>query len=139
MNFITFNPPLSLAAEPLAHINNTNSMSSYTESFGYEHFVRRAFNCNSGTRHGAHQSFMQNLIDSEKGASHVNHLSSTEKLLDEVKKYLLKACDKYLTFKLTADEKQHIRQIHSGIENSYDSGQLMALINQGLEITDRFK
>ena len=114
-------------------------MSSYTESAGYETFIRRAFKVGHEDKHGASQSYMQNLIDSENGKSNVSQLGSTNKLFSEVQKNLIKCSKKFLSLKLTDQEKADFQVIIDKIESSSSSKQLRALIDEGISITQRFK
>jgi len=112
----------------------------YVESMPYEWFMRRAFGAHSvQTKPGVKNSYMQNLMWAEVGSANVKHLGSYDKQLVKIKKYIDKALEKYLKFKVTSEEKEQLLKIKEDLLTTYTTKELMQLIDMGLKITERFK
>lgn len=114
------------------------NIESYKNGFPYEAYICRAFQMRRSLRNGADSSFMTNLIDAEKGVKNYG-LPSAQKQFETVKKYLVKATDKYLKRKLTEEEIMGLTTCKQQFENAYSSGDLLNVINKALELTQRFK
>jgi regulator of replication initiation timing len=112
-------------------------MSSYTQGIGYEMLIRRAHRSDRTMKNGADSAFMTNLIDAENGVKQFG-LGSANKQLSDLKKYLVKAIDKFLKLKLSNDEKDEILSLKSQIERAEHSATLIKAIDNLLEITHRF-
>jgi len=115
------------------------SVESYKNGMSYEVFICRAFKNWDNSKNGAHLSNMRNLIDAENGESFVSHLPSASKQLATVKKYMTKAIDKYLKSKLTDLEKESLSELKNRAENATSSNELLDIIEEGLNITDKLK
>jgi hypothetical protein len=111
----------------------------YSESMPYEFFIRRAFKCQRQMRNGADISFMQNLMRTEAGSSSVSHLPDYDKQQQKVSAYILKAIDRFLTFKLTDEEREKLLRIRQKLQIAYGSAALMEIVEAGLEATHRFR
>ncbi len=112
---------------------------SYQKGAMYEAFIRRAHQSVKTSSNGADSSFMQNLIDMESGRSNVKHLGSADKQVEKVKGYIDKALDKFLSKKLTDEERQQLTILKMRTERAYSSADLMGVVNAGLEATQRFR
>lgn len=109
---------------------------AYMHGNSYEFFIRRAFNCDRG-KHGAETSYFKFLLLAEMGK---NYLSQPyNKQLSEVKIYLIKAVDKFLTRKPTTSEKSFLIEMRSEIEDANDATTLVPIIKSGLENTIRYR
>ncbi|MDP1816822.1 MAG: hypothetical protein Q8K92_20385 [Leadbetterella sp.] len=109
---------------------------TYMHGNSYEHFIRRAFNCERG-KHGAETSYLKYLLMADLGK---NHLSQPyNKQLLEVKTYLIKAVDKLLTRKPTESEKTFLLKMRTEVENSGDATSLVPIIKSGLDNTIRYR
>ncbi len=111
---------------------------NYGEAFMYEVLIRRAHKCKRGARHGADVCYMKNLMDAEKGSSHVRHLGSFQKQFLSVQGYLIKALDKFLSKKLSIEERARLTQLRNRTEKAFSSQQLLDVVNDGLDVTERF-
>lgn len=108
---------------------------TYTESFGYEILIRRAFNCGRG-EHGADSALMKNLLEAENGKRH-SFLPSREKQLLTVKKNLLKAIDKFLTNRKIIESRGILSGIRNQIESAGSGAELLTHIEKVLTITPK--
>ena len=111
----------------------------YVESMPYEWFMRRALGPLSLHKTGVKNAYMQNLMWAEVGSSNVSHLGNYDKQLIDVKKYMNKAFDKYLKFKLTKEEKQEFLNLKESLVHAYSTEELMQIIETILTLTQRFK
>lgn len=113
-----------------------NEQDTYMHGSFYEIFIRRAFNCDRG-KHGAETAYLKYLLMSDLGK---NFLSQPyEKQLTEVKGFLVKAIDKFLTRKPTESEKLFLEQMRISVNNSNRATELVQFINDGLENTMRYR
>lgn len=109
---------------------------TYSHGSSYEFFIRRAFNCDRG-KHGAETAYLKYLLMSDLGK---NFLSQPyEKQFTEVKGFIIKAIDKFLTRKPTEIEKTFLEQMKMSINKSNKATELVQLINDGLENTMRYR
>lgn len=108
---------------------------TYTESFGYEILIRRAFNCARGS-HGAESALMKNLLDAENGTRH-SFLPKQEKQLLTVKKNLLKAIDKFLTKRNNSEYRSSLMIIRNQIESASSGSELLPYIEEALKVTPK--
>lgn len=113
-------------------------ISSYTAGMPYETFIRRAFKCPRGSKHGADGAYMTNLIDAESGAKQFK-LGTPEKQLSNIKDNISKALDKFLRFKLSPQESETITHLKNRTEGANSSYDLQQVLDEGLEVTQRFK
>ena len=113
----------------------------YSESMPYEYFVRNAYllDFDKARNNGGHQSHMRNLMWTERGDSYAKHLGSYDKQLVPVKKYMNKALDLYMKWKLTAEEKEEFKALKEALESAYSTDDLTKIVNKGIELTQRFK
>lgn len=101
----------------------------------YEYFIRRAFNCQRD-EHGATTAIFKYVLDSDFGNGDSKQYN---KYLTEVKKHLGKAVDKFLSFKLSEEEKTTLIVVNQEIELAESGISLIEPIRKGLDITKRFK
>lgn len=111
---------------------------AYGKGMKYEIFIRRAHKCDRGMKNGAEVGFVRNLIDSENEESFTKHLPKFDKQLENVRKYLLKAIDKFLSRKPTEDEKTSLISLREDVENASTSSEIVSIVENGLEITHRY-
>jgi hypothetical protein len=76
------------------------------------------------------------LMNIEQGTARKGNL---DKQITKVKGYMEKALDKFLKFKLTEAERMAFLQLKKDLEAAYSSAQLMLIVENGLELTQRFK
>ncbi len=112
---------------------------AYTKGLKYEFFIRRALKSKQDFSKGADVSYMRNLINTENGMDLSRLVGSHEKQLEKIRKFMDKALDKYLKLKLTAEERLILERLKEELTYSFDSEALMAIVNEGLEATQRFK
>ncbi len=110
---------------------------AYKEGSFYEIFMHRAFNTTDRTKPGMHGSAMQNLINVENGnTTMIDFLGNFDKQLNQVKKFMHKGMDKYLTNnKLSVENKYTLRTLKQGIDHSDTSLELMNIVYKTLDIT----
>jgi hypothetical protein len=112
---------------------------AYNDGYSYETFIRRAFkNVTSEGKNGEHSIQMETLIAIEEGADLSNLVSSNIKQLEKVKGYIAKAIGKFLKMKLDKKEKFEFLAMKADTEKATCSTDLIAVINRGIVITDRF-
>ena len=109
---------------------------TYTHGNSYEFFIRRAFNCDRG-KHGAETGYLRFLLLSDLGQNYLSQ--SYEKQLAEVKQFLLKAIDKFLSRNPTETEKVFLEQMKNYVSNVAKATQLVQPIIDGLEMTMRYR
>ena len=110
-------------------------LSSYEMGMIYEDFMRKAFKTEDNTKHGIHCSVMQNLIDVENNASSfVGSLGSPIEQLEQVKRHLNRAFDEILKRRMSSDIREDFELKQSIIEFAESSEDLMAIVNNGLNI-----
>lgn len=106
------------------------SAETYTKAFSYEMLIRKAFNCPSGMKNGAHLSFMQNAMTMESGKSFAKHLGTYEQQLNKVTEYLEKAIQKLSeNIKYSKSFDFFETQLNS-LKNSDSTEQLMEVVIQ---------
>ena len=110
----------------------------YTRGLSYEYLIRRAHKCVRGSLNGAEASLLTNLVAAEDGTRH-SFLSTKEKQLEAVKKYLSKALDKFLSMKITAEERETLTHLKNRTLNAYSSVELSDIVETANELTLRFK
>jgi len=112
---------------------------AYNDGYSYETFIRRAFkNVTSEGKNGEHAIQMTSLIDIEEGKDLSKLASSNVKQLEKVKGYLAKAIGKFLKMKLDKKEKFEFLAMKTAVEKAQSSSDLIAVVERGLAITDRF-
>ncbi|GAB6122327.1 hypothetical protein [Dysgonomonas termitidis] len=119
-------------------MSENDERKNYLNATMYEIFICRAFKCNN-SKNGAHLSNMKNLIDAENGKLWVSHLPSASAQLITVKKYISNAIDEFLKKRLSNAERENLLKLKHIVELATSSSQLFQVIDEGLEITDRFK
>nr|WP_314898320.1 hypothetical protein [uncultured Flavobacterium sp.] len=110
----------------------------YTRGLSYEYLIRRAHKCGRGSRNGAEGSLITNLVAAENGNQH-SFLPTKEKQLEAVKKYLAKALDKFLSMKVTEEERETLTYLKDQTLNAYSSVELSGIVETANELTLRFK
>ena len=101
--------------------------SNYTKAFNYEMFIRNAFNCDRGM-HGGDVAYMKNLLDAEDGVK-LSYLPKYEKQLEQIKKWMLKAIDKYLKDKtITQVRKAKLEETKFIVNGATSSTALLNVI-----------
>jgi hypothetical protein len=111
---------------------------SYGKGTKYEMFIRRAHKCDRGMKHGADVAFLGHLIDTENQEPIAEFLPKFDKQFEPVKKYILKAIDKFLSRKPTEDEKNSLVSLREDTENASTSSEIVSIVENGLEITQRY-
>ena len=108
----------------------------------YEWFICRAYKCIGQWKYGAHYRFMWNLVLTERSGGRdrtIAALPKYDKQLEKVKAYMNEALDKFLKEKLTADEKSKLHELKEQLVAAYSTAELMRIVEEGLEVTQRFK
>ena len=111
---------------------------NYMRCMMYEILIKRAYKSEVTSRNGGHLSNMRNLIDAENGIKHYKH-ATADKQLEKVKGYLTKAVHKFRAMKMTDEEKASLTHIQQLIDNAYSSDELLSIVDNLLDLTDRFK
>jgi hypothetical protein len=111
---------------------------SYALAMPYETFIRRAFKCDYN-EHQSKNAFLQNLINTERGADLRSTVGSYDKQLKEVKKNIEKAILKFLKSKPTIEEKIGLEKMQTKLQSLYSTNEILSLLDEGLEITKRYK
>ena len=107
--------------------------SNYTKAFPYEMFIRNAFNCDRGMN-GGDVAYMKNLLDTEDGFKS-SLLPKYEKQLEQIKKWMLKANDKYLKDKkITPVKKAKLEEAKFIINGATSSTALLNVISEHFEL-----
>ncbi|MDR1504668.1 MAG: hypothetical protein LBT43_19640 [Prevotella sp.] len=119
-------------------MNNRNTPEETTNVYLYENFITRAYKKGNNNENGAHASFMMNLIREEKGF-HVATLPDITEQLISIKKYISDAIDVFLKKDVTDTEYESLIILKDKVKAAKNSSDLIQIINEGLEITDRFK
>lgn len=104
----------------------------------YEYFIRRAFKCGYN-EHQSKNSYFKNLIDTERGADLRSTVGSYEKQLNEIKRKIEKAILKFLKSKPTTFEKKRLVEMLNKLEILNSTAEILSLLEEGLEITKRYK
>lgn len=115
------------------------SDNTYVRAIRYENFMCRAFGTYDRRKPGLDISYMRNLIDAENGESWVSHLPSADKQLIKIKLYIDKAFDKFIAKRKTDEKKFPLIILKQKAQNSYDSEELLSIINQALMLTQDLK
>lgn len=89
----------------------------YHDGNAYEYFIRRAF---------SYQRFN-------------NRIGYWNDKLSKVGKKVESALDKFLTLKLNTEERQKLEQLKARMQRPYVKADLVEIINEGLDATQRFK
>lgn len=110
----------------------------YARGLSYEYLIRRAHKCVRGSRNGAEGSLITNLVAAENGNRH-SFLPTKEKQLEAVKKYLAKALEKFLSMKVTEEERETLTYLKDRTLNAYSSVELSGIVERANELTLRFK
>ncbi|WP_144607487.1 hypothetical protein [Algoriphagus algorifonticola] len=111
---------------------------SYVMAMPYETFIRRAFNCGYN-EHQSKNAYFKNLIDTERGADLRSTVGSYDKQLKEIKKNIEKAILKFLKSKPTLEEKIGLEKMQTKLHSLYSTNEILSLLDEGLEITKRYK
>ena len=107
----------------------------------YEIFICRAYNYSDRTnRNGADAGYFNTLMLSETHPSTVKHLKKThEQFVDEIKNFIDKAIDKFLTNKKLLDsEKDILLDMKNQLPTATDSSELFEIIEMAEPILHRF-
>lgn len=114
-------------------MNNSN----YQKGVSYAIFIGRAFNDHTRSKKGSHETTFTNLIDAENRQSNSKDLESIKKMMERVKKYMLKAMDKYLVNKkIPQSNRSTIEALKNQIYNCNHSTQLLEIIKRTDELTE---
>jgi hemerythrin superfamily protein len=111
---------------------------SYALAMPYEFFITRAIKCGYN-EHQAKNAYLQNLINTERGADLRSTVGNYDKQLKEVKKNIEKAILKFLKSKPTVSEKVGLEKMLSMLTSVYSTREILSLLEEGLEITKRYK
>lgn len=103
----------------------------------YEMLIRRAFNCPSGSKHGAHQQLMQNAMTMEHGKTYAKHLGSFSKQFNEVKGNVEKALAKLGGNKELTHLSPFFKQQSEKLLDADNTTQLLAIIKNALDKVPR--
>lgn len=109
----------------------------YGNAMMYEIFIRRAFNCNRGMRHGAEVGIMENFMNCELTPNKM--LPPLDKQREQIRTYIDKAIEKFMKRKPTIEERSELVILQSLNESAYSSKDFMNVIDKALDITQRFK
>lgn len=110
----------------------------YIESMAYETFIKRAHKCQRQTRLGADQSIMINFMMIESGQKTYGRVKNIDTMREKIRGYIEKAIDKFLKKKLTQEEKHGLEFLKVRLAQSYSSSQFLSIVNQGIDLTQRF-
>lgn len=105
----------------------------YTKAFSYEMLIRKAYECPSGMKNGAHLCFMQNAMTMENGETFAKHLGTFKKQFEVVQKYLAKALIKLSKNSKYKNAKMFFEEQLSNTENSTSTNELMEVVLISLE------
>ena len=107
---------------------------SYIAGMSYANFICKAYNLDaSNQKHFSYCAKMRNLIDAENGGISIS--KSVKKQFDDVKGYLTKAIDKYLTRKeITLVQREKLEELKERTNYVINSSGLMNIVEDGLEI-----
>src|ERR1035437_3191423 len=103
----------------------------------YEGLVKRAWKSYVAID-GGHSDDMNRLIDAENGIKHIG-LKSADVQLEKIKVVLNKAIDKFLKFKINEEEANAFNGYKIKINDATSSKDLLIIINEVLELTQKFK
>lgn len=105
----------------------------YKKAFDYEMLIRKAYECQSGMKNGAHLCFMQNAMTMENGETSAKHLGTLKKQFEVVKKYLIKALIKLSKNTKYKNSKMFFEEQLINVENSTSTNNLMEVVLISLE------
>lgn len=109
----------------------------YTRGMSYEILIRRAFKCDR-YKHGADVGTLRLLIETERGEPFIK--TPIAKQWAEVRKYLGKAFEKFLTYKgLSQEEITILEHLKNSVAIAQTTADITVIIDAGLEITHRLK
>ncbi|MDB5228281.1 MAG: hypothetical protein JWN78_2474 [Bacteroidota bacterium] len=109
----------------------------YVESMRYEALIRRAFNCERGSKNGASLDYMQNAMTMERGETFAKHLGTFDKQFQKVKDYTSKALIKLSKTKPYNKFSSDLIELDAQLKYISDTSSLMKIINVALDkITD---
>lgn len=117
-----------------------SSTINYQQGSFYEIFIKRAHRVYDGnSRNGGQGSYMKNLLDTADGQDLRRLAGTYEQQFAKVVGYMQKAIDKYLKMKLTQEERQAMELLDIQLKRATSAGQLMSIVQEGIEITQRLK
>jgi hypothetical protein len=108
----------------------------------YEIFIRRAYNYNDRTmKNGADAGYFNTLMLSETNPSTVKHLKKTHgQFVNEIRTFISKAIDKFLTKKRLLDSEIDILQnMKTQLDSATNSDELFSIIEMSFPILERIK
>jgi hypothetical protein len=108
----------------------------------YEIFIRRAYNYDDRKmRNGADAGYFNTLMLSETNPSTVKHLKKTHaQFVDEIRTFISKAIDKFLTKKKLLDSEIDIlHNMKAQLDSATNSDELFSIIEMSLPILERVK
>lgn len=105
----------------------------YKKAFSYEMLIRKAYECPSGMKNGAHLCFMQNAMTMENGETFAIHLGSFKKQFELVQNYLGKALNKLSKNPKYKNSKTFFEEQFSHTENSTSTIELMEVVLNSLD------
>jgi hypothetical protein len=118
-----------------------SNIEAYKHGSFYEIFMHRAFKTTDRTKPGMHGSAIQNLIEAENGESIlIDFLGSFDKQFGQVKKYMHRAMDKYLSVKkLPSETIEALQILNASIDRAHSSDNLMKIVYETIDLTQSIK
>lgn len=115
------------------------SVENYARAMQYELLIRKAFDCPSGARNGAHLSFMQNVMDMEQGQTYAKQAGSYKKQYEKVLKYLSKALVKLSKKKPYSNDADFFLSLNHQANFAGSTKYLMIIVDNALEKVKEYK
>lgn len=110
----------------------------YEKAFKYEMLIRKAYECPSGMKNGAHLCFMQNAMTMENGDSFAKHLGTFKKQFGVVQKYIEKALIKLAKNSKYKNSKIFFEEQFAITENSTSTIELMEIVLITLDEIEKY-
>lgn len=110
----------------------------YRKAFNYEMLIRKAYECPSGMKNGAHLSFMQNVMTMENGDTFAKHLGSLKKQFGIVKNYIAKALIKLSKTRKYNSSLSFFEQHLNNLSCAHTTNELMEIIDTALDELNKY-
>lgn len=111
----------------------------YKKAFNYEMLIRKAHECPSGMKNGAHLSFMQNIMTMENGDTYAKHLGSLKKQFEIVKSYIAKALIKLSKTRKYNNSLSFFEQHLNNLSFANTTNELMEIVDSALDELNKYK
>ncbi len=109
------------------------SVEDYTRAMKYEYLMRKAFNCQRGSRNGADLCYMQNAMTMERGETFAKQSGSFEKQFEKVKTYISKALIKLAKTNPYFKEAEFFNILNERLKFLNSTSDLMDIVNSALD------